>query len=70
MSIISLKEETIVISYDDLLAYAGYFDEPIRFLHYLKQRKAAMRVPQYQMYDEFDHLGLYIDRNLYALDPS
>ena len=29
-----------------------------------------MRVPQYQMYDEFDHLGLYIDRNLYALDPS
>lgn len=69
-SIISLKEETIVISYDDLLAYAGYFDEPIRFLHYLKQRKAAMRVPQYQMYDEFDHLGLYIDRNLYALNPS
>ena len=69
LSIISLKEETIVISYDDLLAYAGYFDEPIRFLHYLKQRKAAMRVPQYQMYDEFDHLGLYIDRNLYALDP-
>lgn len=70
LSIISLKEETIVISYDDLLAYAGYFDEPIRFLHYLKQRKAAMRVPQYQMYDEFDHLGLYIDRNLYALNPS
>ena len=69
LSIISLKEETIVISYDDLLAYAGYFDEPIRFSHYLKQRKAAMRVPQYQMYDEFDHLGLYIDRNLYALDP-
>lgn len=70
LSIISLKEETIVISYDDLLAYAGYFDEPIRFSHYLKQRKAAMRVPQYQMYDEFDHLGLYIDRNLYALNPS
>lgn len=69
-SIISLKEETIVISYDDLLAYAGYFDAPICFLHYLKQRKAAMRVPQYQMHDEFDHLGLYIDRNLYALDPS
>ena len=41
LSIISLKEETIVISYDDLLAYAGYFDEPIRFLHYLKQRKTG-----------------------------
>lgn len=70
LSIISLKEETVVISYDDLLAYADYFDTPIWFLHYLKQRKAAMRVPQYQMNDELDHLGLYIDRNLYALDPS
>lgn len=70
LSIISLKEETVVISYDDLLAYAAYFDAPICFLHYLKQRKAAMRVPQYQLHDEFDHLGLYIDRNLYALNPS
>ena len=50
--------------------YAGYFDSPIRFLHYLKQRKAAMTVPQFQMHDEFDHLGLYIDRNLYAMNPS
>ena len=70
LSIISLKEETIVISYDDLLVYADYFDNPICFLHYLRQRKAAMHVPQYQMNDEFDHLGLYIDRNLYALNPS
>lgn len=70
LSIISLKEETIVISYDDLLVYASYFDNPICFLHYLRQRKAAMRVPQYQMHDEFDHLGLYIDRNLYAINPS
>ena len=70
LSIISLKEETIVISYDDLLVYTGYFNEPIVFLHYLKQRKAAMRAPQYQMYDELDHLGLYIDRNLYASNPS
>lgn len=70
LSVISLKEETIVISYDDLLAYAGYFDAPICFLHYLKQRKAAMRAPQYQMHDELDHLGLYIDKNLYALNSS
>ena len=67
---IVLKKETIVLSYDDLLVYGGYFDSPIDFLHYFKQRKSAMRVPQYQMNDEFDHLGLYIDRNLYALNPS
>ena len=70
LSVISLKRQTIVLSYDDLLVYAGYFDSPIRFLHYLKQRKAAMTVPQFQMHDEFDHLGLYIDRNLYAMNPS
>lgn len=70
LSVISLKKQTIVISYDDLLVYAGYFDSPTRFLHYLKQRKAAMAVPQFQMHDEFDHLGLYIDMNLYAMNPS
>lgn len=66
LSVIKLKEETIVISYDDLLAYAGYFDDPIIFLHYLKQRKAALRIPEYEMIDELDHLGIYIDQNLYA----
>lgn len=70
LSVISLKEQTVVISYDDLLVYGGFFDSPIDFLHFLKQRKAAMKVEQYQMNDEFDHLGLYIDRNLYALNPS
>lgn len=70
LSIIALKEETIVISYDDLLSYAGYFDSPILFLHYLKQRKAAMRVPQFHLQDELDHLGLYIDKNLYAINSS
>lgn len=70
LSVISLKEDTIVVSYDDLLVYAGYFDSPTVFLHYLKQRKAAMHIPQYQMHDEFDHLGLYIDRNMYALNPD
>lgn len=69
LSIIFLKEDTIVISVDDLLVYTGYFDSSIYFLHYLKQRKAAMRISQYQMNDELDHLGLYIERNLYALNP-
>lgn len=69
-SVISLKEQTIVISADDLLVYTGYFDSPIQFLHYLKQRKSAMNVPQFKMNDELDHLGLYIDQNLYASNPS
>ena len=67
LSVISLKEKTIIISIDDLLVYASYFDSPIVFLHYLQQRKAAMEVLQFHMNDELDHLGLYIDRNMYAL---
>lgn len=70
LSVITLKEKTIVISIDDLLVYANYFDSPIMFLHFLKQRKSAMDVKQYYMNDELDHLGLYIDRNCYALNPS
>lgn len=70
LSVISLKEKTIIISIDDLLVYASYFDSPIVFLHYLQQRKSSMDVPQFHMNDEFDHLGLYIDRNMYALHPE
>lgn len=70
LSVITLKERTVVISYDDLLEYSYYFESPIRFLHFLKQRKAAMAVSQFQVFDEFDHLGLYIYRNLYAKNPS
>ena len=70
LSFISVSKDTIVISFDDLLVYNGFFDSPIAFLHYLKQRKMAMSIPQFQMFDELDHLGLYIDRNMYALNPS
>lgn len=70
LSVISLKEKTIVISYDDLLTYEGYFTSPISFLHFLKERQAAIGVPQYRINDELDHLGLYIEKNRYTLDPS
>lgn len=70
LSVLNLKEKTIVISIDDLLVYANYFNSPITFLHFLKQRKSAIDVNQYHMSDELDHLGLYIDRNCYALNPS
>ena len=40
------SSSTIVLSYDDLLVYADYFDNPVIFLHYLKQRKEAIHVPQ------------------------
>ena len=70
LSFINLSSKTIVISYDDLLAYERYFDSPIYFLHYLKQRRIAIDIPQIAMRDELDHLGMYISHNLYSITAS
>lgn len=67
---ITLSSKTIVISYDDLLAYEKYFDSPIYFLHFLKQRKLAMDIPQIALNDELDHLGMYLKHNMYSITAS
>jgi hypothetical protein len=70
LSFINLSSKTIVISYDDLLSYEKYFDSPVYFLHYLKQRKIAIDIPQIAMNDELDHLGMYISHNIYSITAS
>lgn len=70
LNFITLSSKTIVISYDDLLAYEKYFDSPIYFLHFLKQRKTAIDIPQIAMNDELDHLGMYISHNMYSITAS
>lgn len=70
LNFITLSSKTIVISYDDLLVYENYFDSPIYFLHYLKQRKIAIDIPQIAMNDELDHLGMYIAHNMYSITAS
>ncbi len=50
LSFLALSSKTIVISYDDLLSYENYFDSPLYFLHFLKQRKRAIDVPQIVRY--------------------
>ncbi|CVK21860.1 YecA family protein [Sporomusa sphaeroides] len=70
LNFITLSSKTIVISYDDLLLYANYFDSPIYFLHFLKQRKIAIDIPQIAMRDELDHLGMYIKHNIYSITAS
>lgn len=70
LSFINLSSKTIVISYDDLLSYESYFDSAIYFLHFLKQRKSAIDVPQIAMRDELDHLGMYIKHNMYSITAS
>ncbi len=70
LNFITLSSKTIVISYDDLLAYEKYFDSPIYYLHFLKQRKMAIDIPQIAMNDELDHLGMYISHNMYSITAS
>lgn len=70
LNFITLSSKTIVISYDDLLAYEKYFDSPIYFLHFLKQRKIAIDISQIAMNDELDHLGMYICHNMYSITAS
>ncbi|MGL5351866.1 MAG: SEC-C metal-binding domain-containing protein, partial [Clostridium sp.] len=40
-------------------------DSPIEFLHYLKHRKTSKQNITLHLNDELDHLGLYIEHNLY-----
>ena len=60
LSFLKLQCEAISLSVDDLMVYAHYFESPLKFLHFLKQRRAATKVAKLATNDELDHLGLYI----------
>ena len=67
MNFLQVNSGTIAISVDDLEVYTEYFDSPLYFLHYLKQRKAATRSKTLLLSDELDHLGMYIVHNNYEM---
>lgn len=66
LSFLNLNKSTIAISMDDLKVYSDYFDSPLIFLHFLKQRKLATKNKSLYLNDELDHLGMYIKHNIYA----
>lgn len=66
LSFLSLQSGAISISINDLMVYEDYFDNPFQFMHFLKQRRCASRNSQLVFNDELDHLGMYIENNLYA----
>lgn len=67
LSFLKLKSNAMSISIDDLMVYRDYFDSPLVFLHYMKQRRQATQEPKLALNDELDHLGLYIAHNMYTL---
>lgn len=54
------------ISIDELRVYADYFESPSMFLHFLEQRLKAAQSKDLELFDELDHLGLYIEHNHYT----
>ncbi len=58
---------SICLSIDDLLLYKDYFNNYLKFLHFVKHRYFALDIQNLHVNDEIDHLGLYIEHNYYSL---
>jgi hypothetical protein len=54
------------LSIDDLRVYTNYFESPSMFTHYLEQRIKGAKSEELELFDELDHLGMYIYHNDYA----
>lgn len=54
------------ISVNDLRVYADLFDSPVVFTHFLEQRLKATVEKTVELWDELDHIGLYLKYNLYV----
>lgn len=63
-------EGIIAISLNDLWVYKYYFDNPLQFIHFIKQRTIATETVEIATYDELDHLGMYIFHNMYSLQAK
>lgn len=68
LGFLNLREGVSCIAIDDLMTYREYFDNPLEFLHFLKQREIASLNERIALNDEFDHLGMYIAHNCYSLE--
>lgn len=67
VKIAKAHEGIIAISLNDLWVYKYYFDNPLQFIHFVKQRTIATETIEIATSDELDHLGMYIYHNMYSL---
>ncbi|MBS0968161.1 SEC-C domain-containing protein [Nissabacter archeti] len=58
----------VSMSIDDLFVLKRFLPSPGAFLHYMEVRQLLVNVRNAFLYDEFDHLGLYITNNRFDLD--
>lgn len=67
---VKIQSGTISISINDLWVYSEYFKSPIKFIHFIKQRVIATKIKELSLKDELDHLGLYIEHNMYSIHAN
>lgn len=67
LNYVKIQSGTISISINDLWVYSEYFNSPVKFIHFLEQRKIATKIQELSLKDELDHLGLYIEHNMYSI---
>jgi hypothetical protein len=70
IKIAKTHEGIIAISLNDLWVYKYYFDNPLQFIHFIKQRTIATETMEIATSDELDHLGMYISHNMYSLQAK
>ena len=61
------KRPVWLLSVDDLRVYADLIGDPLTFLHFVEQRMNAAQSDLVDLFDEMDHLGLYVKENNYAM---
>lgn len=54
------------VSLDDLRVITEVLANPIDFMNFIEQRLRAFSSPAVRMIDELDHLGAYLEHNMYA----
>lgn len=64
---INIAHPALVISMNDLRIYAGIFNNPLIFLHFLTHRVKASQSPYVKVDDEIDHIALYLEHNDYVM---
>lgn len=65
MCYLNVSGDVVSLSVDDLMIYREYFKSPLQFIHFLYQRKKAVKNERLSLNDELDHLGMYITHNWY-----
>lgn len=58
----------VSLSIDDLFVLKRFLPTPGVFAHYMEVRQAVAGIRRAHLFDEFDHLGAYLEKNRFDLD--